>query len=96
MPNFNTYLDGNLVVLRATFTDVNGNPVDPDAVVCKLKLPSSAVIELQVARSDTGKYEVQYSLVGLDAGTYIYRWEGNGRVQAASWGQFCVVKTVGF
>ena len=94
MPNI--YLDGNLVVLKASFTDQTGDPADPDTVVCKVKRPSGVIDLPAVIKDSVGNYQAQYSLTGLAAGSYAYRWDGTGAVQASGVGSFNVSNSVAF
>ena len=94
MASANSYLVGMLVNLKAVFTDSDGNPVDPDTVVCKVRVPTvSDLALLTIIKDSVGVYQSNYSLVDAIPGTYLYRWEGTGTVQAAGEGSFRVVKS---
>lgn len=74
--------------ITATFTDLNGNPGNPSSVIFKLKDPSGSVTLPAAQQSDTGVYYVD--IVVDSRGTWFYRWEGDGAIQAAVEGEFFV------
>lgn len=74
------YAKGQSVVMRGLFTDVNGAPVDPTTVRCKVETPADADttytygVDAGLTKNTTGDY--QLILSATLSGTYTYRWEG--------------------
>ena len=93
MASANSYLVGNLVNITAIFTDGTGTLVDPDTVVLEVLTPASVLVQPTVVRDSVGAYHAAYSLIGLSAGTYRYRWTSTGGAQAAAEGSFKVTKS---
>lgn len=85
----NIYDVGDLVRLKATFTDPNNGdiPIDPGTVAVLYKNPAGVVTkkvfgtDSEVVKDSTGVYHID---VDIDAdGQWKYRWESTGVGQAA-------------
>lgn len=92
----NTYLQGNVVRLLASFTNSAGTPVDPSSLTLYhgvIRPQASAVQSLvygqnSIVRASVGVF---YSDVPVNSsGDWRYRWEGLGDNQAAIEGGFSV------
>jgi hypothetical protein len=80
----NTYDVGDRVRVVGTFKDIAGMTADPTAVTIKIRKPSGTVVQLTGAEIDQEDVGVFYADVNLDqSGTWWYRFEGTGQVQAA-------------
>ena len=84
----NSYDRGDLVRLRAEFKNAAGTLTNPTAVVLRVKDPAGAVTTPVTTTGAAGVYEHDLSLT-LE-GTWIYRFEGTGAVQAAEEGEVYV------
>jgi hypothetical protein len=85
------YLLGNTVLMRGTFFDEEGAPIDPTTVICRVSNPQGAVTALSggaVIRESQGRYRAQ--IVPDQAGLWTYRFEGAGAVQAAAEREFWI------
>lgn len=89
-----TYDRGDSVRITAEFRSLSGTLTDPTTVVFKLRSPRGAVTRLEygvdtaLVRESVGRY---YSDVDLNLpGTWCYRWEGTGTLQAAEEGTIVV------
>lgn len=86
---FNTYDIGDLIRIRATFRDVDGNLADPDTVSVYIKSPDGPVedVTADAVASGTGEWYVDYDTTGAESGVWHYRFVGTGNVQQSSdWG----------
>jgi hypothetical protein len=79
---------GDGIRITATFTDLSGVVADPSAVVFKVKDPKGTVTIPSTAKDSTGTYHADLTLTR--PGTWLYRWEGTGAVQAAIEGTISV------
>jgi hypothetical protein len=85
------YDQGDLVRLTSTFTDLTGQPVDPNSVQIVVQKPDgteSTHIGPEVVHDATGTYH--FDLTPDQTGVWNYRWESFGPGQAAEPGQFRV------
>lgn len=85
----NTYLLGNIVQLSSTFTDINGNLINPTTVTVSVKTPLATIDTPAASTSSTGIYTATYT--PLYAGIYFYLFNGTGAATAAAQGQFNVI-----
>lgn len=83
-----SYDRGDLVRLRAEFKNDVGTLTNPTAVVLRLRDPAGVVSTPAATASSTGVYTYDLSLT--QEGTWIYRFEGTGAVQAAEEGEVYV------
>lgn len=90
----NTYDIGDVVRVTATFTNSSGAAADPTAILMKQKDPTPTtttytyLTDVALVKDSTGVYHVDvYPTI---AGTWYYRFEGTGTVQAASENSFIV------
>lgn len=91
-----TYVTGNEAVLSAVFHQPGCSPVyvDPDTVTLRVKDPSGNTTayvygtDVQVVQDSAGHYHANIDID--DAGTWYYRWEGDGSYKAAAEGTFTV------
>lgn len=86
-----TYDKGDLITLTGTFTNAGGTATDPTTITLKVKKPGTALATYtyalsQVTKTSTGVYTRNTSLDTV--GTWWYRWEGTGTVEAAVEGWF--------
>lgn len=94
MTVYNYYDVGDLVHITADFTNQAGSPTDPTAVICKIKTPGGTVTtytygtDPEIVKDSVGSYHLDH--IATQEGTYKYRWEGTGAVQAAEDGRFYV------
>lgn len=79
----NTYDVGDRIRCRVSFTDLDQNPADPTTVVAKVKDPTgnTSTYTDQVVNDAVGSYYIDVTLD--QSGTWWYRFEGTGAVQAA-------------
>lgn len=83
----NVYKQGNSIKTRAVFRDVDGELIDPETVVCKVKAPDDIEAAYQfgvdagVIRESEGVYE--FWVETDQAGMYTYRWKGSGAESVA-------------
>ena len=85
-----SYAFGTELRLFGTFTDVNGNLVDPTAVTLSVKDPTGAVtIITSVIRQSIGVYYFDYPFTSY-SGMYYYRYVGSGAVIAAAEGSIAI------
>ena len=93
----NTYGQKSQVRCTGTFTDIDGNPVDPAVVIFKYKNPAGTITALtysddaEVIRSSTGIYYVD-----LDVDTsrdWYYRFESTGTAKAGGEESFQVLES---
>ena len=82
-----TYDKGDLLRVSASFTDEDGDPVDPTTVTFKAKVGSTVTSYVygdddEVSKDGTGNYHVDLSLD--TAGTWWVRVESTGTGQAAA------------
>jgi hypothetical protein len=54
-----SYYVGQVAGVKATFTDRNGDLVDPTKVVCQVKAPDGTISKPSVTKVSTGLYEVE-------------------------------------
>jgi len=86
------YVVGTQLRLIATFTDVNGNLVDPTSVTLYVKDPTGAVSTIVgVIRQGPGVYYFDYYFV--ISGVFHYRYVGTGAVVAANEGTISIKKS---
>jgi hypothetical protein len=87
----NEYDVGDMVRVEVTFRDVDGLEADPTLVVLRVLNPQTEEEVLPtVAHPSQGVY---YGDVSADVwGTWHYRFEGTGAIQAADEGAFYVRK----
>jgi len=87
---------GDLVRLSGTFADLNGNLLDPTAVILSIREPSGAVTSFQyghdafVVRESVGKYYMDFAPNA--EGLHFYRFAGTGAVTAAEEKSFYTYK----
>lgn len=84
----NTYLIGNAVRLSAIFRDFSGNPADPTTVTLSVKKLGGSVETPTPVNDAIGYYHYDYE--PATAGTYSYRFAGEGDVVSATEGSFTV------
>ena len=85
-----SYAFGTELRLFATFTDVNGNLVDPTAVTLYMKDPTETVTTITaIVRQSVGVYYFDYAFT-THSGMYYYRYVGSGAVVAANEGSIAI------
>jgi hypothetical protein len=95
MPN--VYDTGDVARVSCTFTNPAGAFADPTTVRAKYKAPGQAtvtktyLVDSEVIRDSAGKFHMDMALTL--AGTWRYRWEGEGTIVAAGEGAFMVDPT---
>lgn len=91
----NVYDVGDLVRVEGEFRNLAGALTDPTAVVCKYQDPSgnetTVTYPTSIVKVATGVYYLDISID--EAGTWYYRWNGTGDVQAAGEHEFTVRAT---
>jgi hypothetical protein len=89
------YNIGDLLRLRATFKDIDGNVADPTTVTLKVKNPASTITTYTypgtISRESTGVYYYDFPVTA--AGIHYYNWAGTGAYTAADESSFTVVTT---
>lgn len=70
-----TPIVGQSVVLQATFTDTDGNLVDPSSVTLTIEAPDGTTTTPVPTNPSVGVY--QHTLDLDEAGDFDYRWEGD-------------------
>lgn len=92
-----TYDRGDSVRITAEFRSLSGTLTDPTTVGFKLRSPRGTVTRLEynvdpgVVRDGVGIYHTDVDL--YLPGTWCYRWEGTGTLQAAEEGTIVVEKS---
>jgi len=88
-----SYLVGQIVRLAITFTDASSALIDPTTVTLKVQLPDNTQITYSgtVVHDSLGKYHQDFTVT--EAGTYLFRWDGEGGVSALQEGSFVVHAT---
>lgn len=86
---------GDTVRLKVDFTVIDeetGQKVltDPTTVVCKVYSPTGVTTTPSYVRLSQGKFKVEF--IVNQPGTWYFRWEGTGAVQATEPGEFYVRK----
>jgi hypothetical protein len=88
----NSYVKGQLVRCRGSYTDESGVAVDPTTVTAKVQTPSGTITTYTypatVVKDSTGHYHVDVSVT--TAGLWYYRFESTGMYQAAGEAHFDV------
>lgn len=79
---------GDGIYIVATFRDLTGTAADPTSVTFRLKDPTGTVTTPSVLTGSTGVYAAEFTVTRH--GTWAYRWEGTGAVQAAEEGKILV------
>jgi hypothetical protein len=93
-PTFNSYDTGDLIVLKAVFTDRLAALIDPSTVAFRIKTPSNIVTmytfgtDAELIKDSVGNYHIDISV--MESGDWYYRFESTGTGQAAEEGQFRV------
>ena len=86
-----TYDVGDLIRLFYTFTDADGNGLNPTAVSLRISLPDGTFLTpAPVAEGLLGAY--RYDLSITQAGRWVYRWSGTGAVETGEEFEFQVRK----
>lgn len=93
MASPNDYTVGALVRLKGTFTDASGVAADPGTVTLLVWTPGAASSTSRVYGTDPNVIKDGVGLYHYDqdveaAGTWRYRWQGTGAVQAAGEASF--------
>ncbi len=98
MPKPNEYISGTRVELLATFTDINGDPIDPVTVTFKYIDPATGAIvtlvfgvDAEVIQVSTGVYKVD--LDPVSEGMWVWRSEGTDTPQVAGARTFKVLQS---
>jgi hypothetical protein len=90
-----TYNIGDLLRIRATFTDIAGAVADPTNVTLKVKAPSGTITTYTypgtVSKESNGIYYYDFPVTA--SGVHFYNWAGTGAYTAADESQFSVVTT---
>lgn len=92
-----TYEQKSQVRCTGTFTDIDGNVVDPTVVIFKYKNPASMITTLtygddaEVVRSSTGIYYVDLDVD--TSGDWYYRFESTGSGKAGGEESFQVLES---
>lgn len=87
---------GNLVRLRGTYTDINGDLQDPTNVTIETEEPDTAYTlktfgpDLEVIKESLGIFHLDFS--PTQEGRHGYRWASTGTGQAAKEGTFLIQK----
>ena len=91
----NQYVIGNIIRLRAAFTDSGHTPVNPTTVTLRIEKPDATEDTPTPTNAGSGVYihDYQPPSVAGSKGIYSYRFEGTGVVQAACEGQFEMVES---
>lgn len=84
-----SYVIGTLVELTGIFSDLAGNIVTPDHVICTVKHPTGETSTPDVSSTSQGVYTAQ--ITPSQKGSYQYKIAGTGNVQTAAIGTFTVV-----
>jgi hypothetical protein len=89
----NSYTSGTLVRMTFTVTQLNGQPIDPTAVSCKVKTPDGVVTDLSgsVVRDSQGLYHAD--ILTAQYGVHDYEWIGTGLAPITGRAQFDVTLT---
>lgn len=90
------YQVGDLLRLKATFTDVDGAVADPSTVTVTVLAPSGTETEKTYAAGDlvrvsTGIY--YYDFTVTESGRHYFTWDAGGAYVASDQGAFQVAKS---
>lgn len=80
-PHMNVYDIGDRVYLNADFTDIDGAPIEPTDVECKVRRPDKTVETLTAIPQSAGRYTAEYD--PTEPGRYDYSFKGSGNVRVA-------------
>lgn len=85
-----TPIVGQSVILQATFTDTDGELVDPSSVTLTIEAPDGTTTTPAVTNPSVGVYQ---HILDLDeVGDYDFRWEGTtSEGTAVCEGRVCVI-----
>lgn len=84
-----TYDFGDIVRVKGTFTDENGDPADPAQVHIWIKAPSSTVATSTAPQNpEVGTYYIDYEVTST--GQHYYRIFSDGSLQNSEEGMFRV------
>lgn len=72
--NSEPYIVGQVIELQTVFTNDDGDPIDPNAVTCKVLQPDGTVEEPSVSHVASGTYLAQFTPVQI--GLHEYRFAG--------------------
>lgn len=92
-----SFVVGSSAKLTVQFKNDLGNAADPEVVALKVMTPSGSIstytfADAEVTRDATGSF---YKNIDLPtAGTWKYRWEGQGTVTAATEAEIEVLRSV--
>lgn len=89
------YEIGQLARLEVIFQDINGNPADPTTVSVLVQSPDGTQVNYNppdVVRDETGSYH--FDLLVLQAGSYLYQWNGTGVLVAVQEGSITVAESI--
>lgn len=90
----NVYDVGDLIRVSGIFTNEDDEETDPTVTTFKFTDPSGNTTTYiystdgELSRTKAGNFHVNISID--ESGTWYYRWEGTGTVQAAEEGSFVV------
>lgn len=90
-----TYEIGQLARLEVIFQDINGNPADPTTVSVLVQSPDGTQVNYNppdVVCDGTGSYH--FDLLVLQAGSYLYQWNGTGVLVAVQEGSITVAESI--
>jgi len=90
-----TYEIGQLARLEVLFQDINGNQADPTTVSVLVQSPDGTQVNYNppdVVRDGTGSYH--FDLLVLQAGSYLYQWNGTGVLVAVQEGSITVAESI--
>lgn len=86
--SLNSYDQGSAVRMASSFQNASGTPTDPTYVALSYELPDTTEVILvygvnaQIVRTGPGVY---YADIAVNqAGTWRFRWYGEGGIQAAA------------
>lgn len=90
------YQIGDVLRLKATFTDIDGAVADPTTVTITVLAPSGTETEktygaAQVTRVSTGVYYYDFSVT--ESGKHYFNWSAGGAYVASDQGAFQVAKS---
>jgi flagellar hook assembly protein FlgD len=92
-------LIGNIIKVKATFKDEDGDVQDPTTVQVRVKNPSASVTtyvygtDPEVVRTSKGVYYIEIDTIA-QPGTFEFVWNSTGNYQAAGQTEFTVVDTL--
>jgi hypothetical protein len=87
----NSYVQGSLVTIQATFALADGVLTNPTAVTAEWRDPGGTVHSTTPTSPSTGVWQADIDTTPFDGGEVLYKFLGTGTCQAANVGSFKII-----